>query len=193
MSETTTVVDPQNQFDTAFNKGNEPVEDSVEEKSITVMMVAGISLFVSLICVISAIFIYQQFFLQKQKIGVVDLKSVLETAELVFTEQLSRPNVTDDDRKKAYEIVKDTGEKIQLAIEDIQASCDCVLMTKAAVIGGSANDYTLQVKQVLGLDTVDTKALQARVVDAMTGKLPGSNDSLAPAVAPTAPAPDKAR
>ena len=116
MSEPTTVVEPQNQFEAAFNKKNEPLEDTVEEKSISVMMVAGISLFVSLICIISAIFIYQQFFLQKQKIGVVDLKSVLETAELVFTEQLSRPNVTDDDRKRAYEIVKDTGEKIQLAI-----------------------------------------------------------------------------
>lgn len=141
-----------------------------DPKPLSVYAVAGIAAFVSLIVAISSMAGYHALFGQKQKVGVVDIVGILETSEVMFTEMLSRGRVSDDDRQAAYDMVRQTGPKLDAAIAELQRSCDCVLMTKAAVVGSGAIDYTPQVKATLGIDKVDVKALQTRIRDAMQGK-----------------------
>ena len=71
----------------------------------------------------------------------------------------------------AYELVKQTGPKVEAAIAQIQSECDCVVLTKAAVVAGNARDFTGQAKSLLGLDAVDAQAIRARVKDAMASKV----------------------
>lgn len=139
-------------------------------KPMSVYAIAGIAAFVSVVVSVSAIAGYHTLFGQKQKIGMVDIAGILETSEVMFTEMLSRGRVSDTDRQAAYELVRETGPKLDAAIAELQHTCDCVLMTKAAVVGAGAIDYTPQVKAALGLDKVDVKALQARIRDAMQGQ-----------------------
>ena len=108
---------------------------------------------------------------KKPQLGVVDLASILETSELMFTEMLTKPDVSDRDRAAAYELVKQTGPKVEAAIAQIQSECDCVVLTKAAVVAGNARDFTAQAKSLLGLDAVDAQAIRARVKDAMASKV----------------------
>ena len=107
---------------------------------------------------------------KKSQIGVVDVASILETSELMFTEMLTKPDVSDKDRANAYDLVKQTGPKVQAAIAQIQSECNCVLLTKAAVVAGNTSDFTPQAKAILGLDTVDTQAIKARLKDSMAGR-----------------------
>jgi len=107
---------------------------------------------------------------KKSQIGVVDVASILETSELMFTEMLTKPDVSDKDRANAYDLVKQTGPKVQAAIAQIQSECNCVLLTKAAVVAGHTTDFTPQAKAILGLDTVDTQAIKARLKDSMAAR-----------------------
>lgn len=107
---------------------------------------------------------------KKSQIGVVDVASILETSELMFTEMLTKPDVSDKDRANAYDLVKQTGPKVQAALAQIQSECNCVLLTKAAVVAGNTSDFTPQAKAILGLDTVDTQAIKARLKDSMAAR-----------------------
>jgi hypothetical protein len=45
-----------------------------------------------------------------------------------------------------------------------------VLLTKAAVVAGNTSDFTAQAKAILGLDTVDTQAIKARLKESMAAR-----------------------
>ena len=147
-----------------------------DNKPMSIYALAGVAAFVSIIVSVSVMAGYHALFAQKQKIGMVDIAGILETSEVVFTEMLSRDRVSDVDRQAAYDLVKETGPKLDAAITELQHTCDCVLMTKAAVVGAGAIDYTPQVKAKLGIDKVDVKALQERIRDAMQGKQKGGQE-----------------
>lgn len=115
---------------------------------------------------------------KKSQIGVVDVASILETSELMFTEMLTKPDVSDKDRANAYDLVKQTGPKVQAAIAQIQSECNCVLLTKAAVVAGNTSDFTSQAKAILGLDTVDTQAIKARLKESMAARSGSSAGTL---------------
>ena len=119
---------------------------------------------------------------KKTQLGVVDVASILETSELMFTDMLTKPDVSDRDRAAAYDLVRQTGPKVEAAIAQIQSACNCVVLTKAAVVAGDTTDYTAQVKRLLGLDAVDAQAIRARVKDSMASKAGAS--ATAPRVAP---------
>lgn len=156
--------------DSGAAKGAAQATGPDDNKPMSVYAIAGIAAFVSVIVSVSAMAGYHALFAQKQKIGMVDIAGILETSEVVFTEMLSRGRVSDVDRQAAYDLVRETGPKLDAAIAELQHTCDCVLMTKAAVVGAGAIDYTPQVKAKLGIDKVDVKALQARIRDVMQGK-----------------------
>jgi hypothetical protein len=141
-----------------------------DSKQLSVYGVAIVSAFVCLVVCVSILAVYHSIFSQKQKIGMVDIAGILETSELMFTDMLTKPNVNDVDRQSAYDMVKQTGPRLDAAISELQRSCDCLLVTKAAVIGNAAIDYTLQVKAMMGIDKVDVKSIQARVRDVINTK-----------------------
>jgi len=156
-----------------------PDDSGAEVRPLSVYTVAAIAVFVSLVISIAALAGYHGFFANKQRIGIVDITGILETSELIFTEKLSAlsgDKVTDADRESAYDLVRDTGNKLDAALTQIQNTCNCVLMTKAAVIGNGAIDFTPQVKAALGIDKVDVQALQERVRNAIAIKSPGTKN-----------------
>ena len=149
--------------------------------SSSVLMTALVSALTSAIVCGSVLGAYH-WMQKKTQIGVVDVASILETSELMFTDMLTKPDVSDRDRAAAYDLVRQTGPKVEAAIAQIQSACNCVVLTKAAVVAGDTTDYTAQAKRLLGLDAVDAQAIRARVKDSMASKAGAS--ATAPRVAP---------
>lgn len=170
MSEGTITTEAANLETRVNGLGQAALESEVQKLSTTSpYVVAAIALIVSITVCILSLSIYHTFFYKKQKIGTVDIVGVLEMSEIVFAEMLSRKK-TESDRQEAFALVRDAGAKLDAALTELQDSCDCILMTSAAVIGKGAIDYTPLVKNKLGLDKVDLKVLKDRIRDSMNTK-----------------------
>ena len=164
---------------------NQSLNSVDDERGLSVLMVSMISAFVSIVTIALALSIYSYFFVKQTKIGTLDIPAVLQTTELIFTTQLSKPGVTEAERQKAYADMKDIGSKIQTVIDDIQKSCDCILITKAAVVNESAVDYTNEMKAALSLDKIDVADLQRQMQSILQGKI--LNEQAHSGVAPQSP------
>jgi ribonuclease HII len=84
--------------------------------------------------------------------GVIDLKAVTEKREADFAALLTKPNVTDQDRAAAYDLVKQFAAHLDAAVKATREECKCTLMVKAAVISPDLNtmpDYTDRVRKHL--------------------------------------------
>lgn len=106
----------------------------------------------------------------KSKPGMVDVASLLEVNELIFTERISKPGASEADKELALEQVRHAAPKIEQAVFEIQKECDCLLLAKPAVVGDTAIDYTPRIRKVLGFENVDTAQLQARIRGHMRSK-----------------------
>src|SRR5574340_626699 len=105
------------------------------------LMVSWISLLMALLVSTVTLAAYH-FWLAKPTAGfaVVDLASVVKVKETEFTTLLSRPNVSDEDRKAAYLMVSRIGPAIEHAVDRLQKDCGCTIVVKSAVIAGPAED-----------------------------------------------------
>lgn len=77
--------------------------------------------------------------------GVIDLKSVTEKREADFAALLTKPNVTDQDRAAAYDLVREFAGHLDAAVKATRNECNCTLMVKAAVVASDSAavpDYT---------------------------------------------------
>ena len=161
--------------------GDEQDDSLQASSSSSVLKTALVSALTSAIVCGSVLGAYH-WMQKKTQIGVVDVASILETSELMFTDMLTKPDVSDRDRVAAYDLVRQTGPKVESAIAQIQSACNCVVLAKAAVVAGNATDYTAQAKRVLGLDGVDAQMIKARLKGSMASKAGAS--ASAPRVAP---------
>lgn len=118
------------------------------------LMVSWISLLMALLVTTGTLAAYH-FWLAKPTAGfaVVDLASVVKIKETEFTTLLSRPNVSDEDRKAAYLMVSRIGPSIESAVDRLQKECGCTIVVKSAVIAGPAEDLTPRLKAMLGMST----------------------------------------
>ena len=118
------------------------------------LMVSWISLLMALLVSTVTLAAYH-FWLAKPTAGfaVVDLASVVKIKETEFTTLLSRPNVSDEDRKAAYLMVSRIGPAIERAVDRLQKECGCTIVVKSAVIAGPAEDLTPHLKAMLGMST----------------------------------------
>ena len=116
------------------------------------LMVSWISLLMALLVTTVTLAAYH-FWLAKPTAGfaVVDLASVVKIKETEFTTLLSRPNVSDEDRKAAYLMVSRIGPAIEHAVDRLQKDCGCTIVVKSAVIAGPAEDLTPRLKAMLGM------------------------------------------
>lgn len=116
------------------------------------LMVSWISLLMALLVSTVTLAAYH-FWLAKPTAGfaVVDLASVVKIKETEFTTLLSRPNVSDEDRKAAYLMVNRIGPAIEHAVDRLQKDCGCTIVVKSAVITGPAEDLTPRLKAMLGM------------------------------------------
>jgi uncharacterized protein HemX len=106
----------------------------------------SLPLLLSLIALAVALFIAAMVY------GVIDLKAVTEKREADFAALLTKPNVTDQDRAAAYDLVKQFAAHLDAAVKATREECKCTLMVKAAVIANdstSVPDYTDRVRKHL--------------------------------------------
>jgi hypothetical protein len=84
--------------------------------------------------------------------GVIDLKAVTEKREADFAALLTKPNVTDQDRAAAYDLVRQFAAHLDAAVKATRNECKCTLMVKAAVVASDTAampDYTDRLRQHL--------------------------------------------
>lgn len=131
---------------------------------------AALSGLVSLAVSVAVLAGYHVMTQGKSKPGMVDVASLLEINELIFTEKISKPGASEADKEQALEQVKHAAPKIEQAVLEIQQECNCLLLTKPAVVGDTAIDYTPRIRKALGFDSVDAAQLQARIRGHMRSK-----------------------
>jgi len=78
------------------------------------------------------------------KLAVVDINAALDLKRTEFTRMVGREGVSDDDRGKAYDYIKQSGVEINRAMTELIAECGCIVLVKGAVInpGDSVQDLT---------------------------------------------------
>jgi len=123
----------------------------------------------------TSIAVYHVAFAPRVKMATIDLATVLEASEVLFTEIVAKPGATDADRAAAYELVRQTGPKLDAAIGALQARCGCVLLARPAVIGSGSIDLTADLKAIMGLDRVDLDASKARLKALSTTSPPAAS------------------
>lgn len=79
--------------------------------------------------------VYHQYFAVKpMRLAVLDINFILEAKELEFTSVLSRPGVTDADRKAALERVAKIEPELRRVVAEVRKECGCEILVKAAAI-----------------------------------------------------------
>lgn len=81
-------------------------------------------------------------------VATVDLqKLVEEEQERMLAVLGSGGAVTDEQRAAAERLTVDFATKLSVTIDALGAECGCVILNKAALLGGSTLDFTDQVRQ----------------------------------------------
>ena len=163
--------------ETAHELPSKQQQDSTDESRSSLnlgtgdlALIALISLTMSVVVAIAAWFLP----VHKQSFAVVDLPGIIEIEELTFTTTMMKANVNDNDRAQAYETVKGFGPKLEAAIESVKKKCNCVLLTRGAYVGDADKDLTVELKQALGMDSLDVAAMKAKIQQNVN-ELPGLN------------------
>lgn len=85
------------------------------------------------------------------RVAVVDIAAIMKIKEAQFTEMLSKPGVTDDDRRKSYDQIQRFGADLGAAVKELPQKCGCIVLNKAAIVVGEAEDLTADLKTSLGM------------------------------------------
>lgn len=85
------------------------------------------------------------------RFGVLDIAAIMKAKESQFTAMILKPGATDDDKKKAYELVRSFGTDLSAIIKALPDECRCIVLNKAAFVAGAADDLTPGVKLKLRL------------------------------------------
>lgn len=117
---------------------------------ISIAMVAAISL------AMAAALVFGMRAWDKQhqpmpKFGVLDIAAIMKAKESQFTAMILKPGATDDDKKRAYELVRSFGNDLSTIIKALPDECRCIVLNKAAFVAGAADDLTPGVKLKLRL------------------------------------------
>lgn len=83
------------------------------------------------------------------RIATVDLQKLVEEEQKRTMEVLSKNggNVSDEQRLAIQRLTEDFAKKLSLAVDGLGTDCKCVIVNKAALLGGSTLDYTDLVRE----------------------------------------------
>jgi len=124
------------------------------------LVTGGVTFFVAA----TMLFSYHKLVYSKSRaFAIVDINEIVNIKQLQFQQILVKSNVTDLDRTKAYEMVTELGKVLPEKVEKLHQDCNCVILTKGAVIGGEALDLTEQLKTELGLGGISSKSLKEQM------------------------------
>jgi len=125
-----------------------------------VVLLLGLSWFMAA----AVVFAYHKLVYSKSRaFAIVDINEIVNIKQLQFQQILVKSNVTDRDRTTAYEMVTELGKILPEKVELLHQQCNCVILTKGAVIGGEAMDLTENLKAELGLAGISSKSLKEQM------------------------------
>ena len=85
------------------------------------------------------------------RIAVLDVAEIYRMKESEFAALLMKPGATEADRVRAIELARTFGTDLAALTQSLPADCNCLVLTKAAVVGGGIADLTPEVKRRFGL------------------------------------------
>jgi hypothetical protein len=157
-----------------------PIPDTTAESGFPFWRMAGIATFCALIVTVSGLSIDHAFLRKTQLFGTVDIGNIIQVNQMRLMNQGLSPSATDKDRAAIFNEAKNFGAQLIDALNKTQNECGCVLLTRAAVVGGGGVDYTYQVKAKLGLQDYDLDRLKKQFdqIESQTAKLPNPQNQL---------------
>jgi hypothetical protein len=102
------------------------------------------------------------------RVATVDLSEVLDLKQLQVTAQSMKAGATDKDRAAAFDEIGRFARDMEAGVAELARECDCVLLVRAAVVKGVAEDLTPALKKKMDMDRVSA----ADMVQAIVGKRP---------------------
>jgi len=135
--------------------------DEAERSSplITVL----INIFV--VCILSSLLIlaYHHFYVSKTmppRIVSLDLPEIIEIKQLQTSLTLLQGGAGEQNAVSVYNEVTAFGKTLETEVRRMQDDCDCILVVRAAVVGGNrTDDYTDVMKDRMGLSGITKESL----------------------------------
>ena len=89
----------------------------------------------------------------RQKIATLDVGEIYRLKENQFTALLLKPGASEADRAQAIELARTFGTELAALTQSLPRECGCLVLTKAAIVGGGENipDLTPEIKRRFGL------------------------------------------
>ena len=89
----------------------------------------------------------------RQRIATLDVAEIYRLKENQFTALLMKPGASEADRAQAIELARTFGTDLAALTQVLPRECGCLVLTKAAVVGGGENipDLTPEIKRRFGL------------------------------------------
>lgn len=105
-------------------------------------------------CMIGSLSIYHQYFApQPLKFAVLDLHYIIDAKEVEFTSMLASPSVTDDERKKAMDLVSGIEPQLKEVLSQVRTECKCEILVKAAALASDKiPDITKRVADLMNIN-----------------------------------------
>ena len=139
-----------------------------------VMSMAGV-----VVCIIGSLSIYHHYFAPRpQKFAVLDLHHIVEAKEIEFTAMLGKPNVNDDDRKRAMDLVAGIEPQLKQVLIQVRAECDCEILVKAAALtSDNIPDITKHVAKLMKINDQELAKAREMIRRNLVGSGSGSGAS----------------
>jgi hypothetical protein len=136
----------------ANDRMTEQIIDQPQHKSSnSILSDAGRLGFIMLICALMIGIYHVSFNSKPQKLATVNLKDIYSAKEKQFAALITKKGATDADRAAAYELVKAFGPQLQKSINDVQQDCNCIVISRQAILAGNVEDKTAELKVKLGM------------------------------------------
>ena len=122
-------------------------------------------------CIVGSLMIYHQYFAPKQvKFALLDLHHIVDAKEIEFTSMLAKPNVTDDDRKRAMDMVAGIEPQLKQVLAQVRSECGCEILVKAAALtSDNIPDITLRVAEMMKINDQDLARAREAIRRNITG------------------------
>lgn len=72
------------------------------------------------------------------RFAVVDVNEALNQRRSQYLQMVNKPGITDADREKAFDFIRKSTNDVTLAVAELAASCNCLLLNKSAVYNPQA-------------------------------------------------------
>ena len=105
-------------------------------------------------CMVGSLSIYHQYFAPKPlNFAVLDLHYIVDAKEVEFTSMLASPSVTDDERKKALDLVAGIEPQLKQVLDQVRRECECEILVKAAALSSTKiPDVTKRVADLMNIN-----------------------------------------